>query len=149
MSRVPRPIAVMLAGLAAGAVLLTGCTSADSPVAGTGAVAAEPAVRVGDADSVAALLASEPDRIVLDVRTPQEFAAGHLEGAVLVDFNAPDFAERIAEFDPDADYVIYCRSGNRSSGARAVMAEQGFSDVVDVDGGILAWEQAGLPITAG
>lgn len=106
-------------------------------------------VRVDDAEAVAALLEAEPDRVVIDVRTPEEFAAGHLEGAVLVDYNAPDFAERIAEFDPDGEYVVYCRSGNRSAGARDVMTEQGFTDVVDVDGGIVAWEQAGLPTVTG
>lgn len=84
---------------------------------------------------------------VIDVRTPEEYAAGHIEGATLVDFYEPDFADRIAELDRDAEYVVYCRSGNRSSQATALMDEQGFEDVNDVDGGIVAWEAAGLPVT--
>ncbi len=122
------------------ALALSACADAGTATSG---------VRVDDPQAVADLLAEEPDRVVIDVRTPEEFAAGHLEGAVLVDYNAPDFAERIAEFDRDGDYVIYCRSGNRSAGARDVMTEQGFTDVVDVDGGIVAWNDAGLPIVTG
>lgn len=135
----PRSLLTALVGVAL-TVVLAACSDGGAT---TGAV------RVDDAQAVADLLEAEPDRIVIDVRTPAEYAEGHLEGAVLVDYNAPDFAERIAEFDPDADYVIYCRSGNRSAGARAVMAEQGFTDVVDVEGGIVAWNQAGLPIVTG
>ena len=86
---------------------------------------------------------------MIDVRTPAEYAEGHLEDAVLVDYDAPDFAERIAEFTRDGEYVIYCRSGNRSAGARATMAELGFTDVVDVEGGVVAWVEAGLPLAGG
>lgn len=124
------------------AATLAACASTETSTAEAG-------VRVDDAEAVAALLEAEPDRTVIDVRTPEEFAAGHVEGAVLVDYNAPDFADRIAEFDPEGDYVIYCRSGNRSAGARDVMADQGFTDVVDVEGGIVAWNEAGLPIVTG
>ena len=106
-------------------------------------------IRVVPAAEGAELLAAEPGRTVIDVRTPAEYAEGHLEGAVLVDYNAPDFAERIAEFDPEGDYLIYCRSGNRSAGARATMGELGFTDVVDVEGGVVAWVEAGLPLVTG
>jgi rhodanese-related sulfurtransferase len=83
---------------------------------------------------------------VLDVRTPEEFAAGHVRGATLIDFYEPDFAERIAQLDRDAAYVVYCRSGNRSGQATALMAKQGFTAVSDVDGGVVAWTAAGLPL---
>lgn len=122
------------------AVALAACSDGATATSG---------VRVADAQDVAELIEDEPERIVIDVRTPAEYAEGHLEGAVLVDYNAPDFADRIAEFDPEAEYVIYCRSGNRSAGARDVMTDLGFADVVDVEGGIIAWNQAGLPIVAG
>lgn len=91
-------------------------------------------------------LAGETDMMVIDVRTPAEFADGHLAGASLVDFEAPDFRSRIGELDRDGRYVVYCRSGNRSGQAVAQMEELGFTDVADVDGGILAWESAGLPV---
>ena len=122
------------------AVALAACSDAGTATSG---------VRVADAEEVAELLEEEPERVVIDVRTPAEYAEGHLEGAVLVDFNAPDFAEQIAEFDTDGEYVIYCRSGNRSAGARDVMTDLGFEDVVDVEGGIVAWNDAGLPTVTG
>jgi rhodanese-related sulfurtransferase len=83
---------------------------------------------------------------VLDVRTPEEYAEGHVAGATLIDFSAPDFADRIGELDPAVTYVDYCRSGNRSGQSTALMAQQGFTSVNDVDGGVLAWEAAGLPL---
>ena len=90
------------------------------------------------------------DVTVLDVRTPEEFAAGHLAGAENIDFYATDFADQIGALDPGEKYVVYCRSGNRSGQATSLMAEKGFTTVADVDGGIVAWEAAGLPtVTAG
>lgn len=101
-------------------------------------------VRIVDVGAGASLLEDAPaDLVVLDVRTSEEFAEGHLEGATMIDFYAPDFADRIAELDPDVPYLLYCRSGNRSGQAATLMRDLGFSDVADVDGGILAWTQAG------
>ena len=85
-------------------------------------------------------------RFVVDVRTPEEFDAGHIEGATLIDFYREDFADELATLDPDTPYVLYCRSGNRSSQARALMETLGFAGVADVDGGIEAWTAAGLPV---
>ncbi|MDX1690265.1 MAG: rhodanese-like domain-containing protein [Acidimicrobiia bacterium] len=87
--------------------------------------------------------------VVLDVRTPPEFADGHLADAILVDFNAPDFEERLAELDRSVPYVMYCRSGNRSAGAREAMRDLGFEEVYEIDGGIVAWVEAGLPLVSG
>ena len=57
------------------------------------------------------------DAVILDVRTPEEYAAGHLEGAVLLDFNGGQFAAELPNLDPAAEYVVYCRSGNRAGQA--------------------------------
>ena len=86
--------------------------------------------------------------MILDVRTPEEFAEGHIEGAVQIDFYAPDFADRIAELDRDVPYLVYCQSGTRSGQTRQLMADLGFRSVTDVDGGFVAWIDAGLD-TAG
>ncbi|MFW2381066.1 MAG: rhodanese-like domain-containing protein [Acidimicrobiales bacterium] len=95
----------------------------------------------------AALQASPPpDLVVLDVRTPEEFSEVHLEGATLVDFYDEDFADQLAALDPDVPYLVYCRSGNRSGQATALMQDLGFADVANVDGGITAWVDAGLPV---
>jgi len=94
-------------------------------------------------------LADEPGTVVLDVRTPQEFAEGHLIDAVNVDFSATDFADQIAALDRTAAYVVYCRSGNRSAQAMDLFRRLEFTDVHEIEGGIVAWVAAGLPITGG
>jgi len=88
----------------------------------------------------------DPDLVVLDVRTPEEFAEAHLADAILIDIYEPDFADRIAELDRSVPYVLYCRSGNRSEEARNLMAELGFEEVYDVAGGIVGWTEAGLSV---
>lgn len=102
-------------------------------------------VRLVDVREAAEILANE-DRVVIDVRTPQEFAGGHLSGARMIDIQSPTFDTEIRQLDPDTAYVIYCRTANRSAGARRLMTELGFRDVVDIDGGVVAWEAAGLPL---
>ncbi len=93
------------------------------------------------------LIADPPaDLVVLDVRTPEEFAAGHVEGATLVDFYDPDFADQLVALDASVPYVVYCQSGNRSGQSIEVMRDLGFVDVTDIDGGISAWTDAGLPV---
>jgi phage shock protein E len=144
-----------LAGLATILVLLGGaCGGSDIEVVdgGSSDAAASDAglgqgVRVVDPAAGGAILDNPPPGlVVLDVRTPAEYEEGHLPGATLVDLNAPDFADRLAELDPDVPYLLYCRSGNRSAQARAMMEQLGFADVADVDGGIVAWADAGLPV---
>ena len=92
------------------------------------------------------LLVENPGAVLLDIRTPEEFAGPRIEGAINIDFYAPDFADRVGALDPDAAYVVYCRSGNRSSQARGVFEALGFADVSDVRGGIVSWHEVGLPL---
>jgi phage shock protein E len=84
--------------------------------------------------------AAETNRRLIDIRTPEEFVVGHLEGAENIDFYTTDFKQRIAALDRDAPYALYCRSGNRTSHALAIMRSLGFTNVVELQGGILAWE---------
>ncbi|MDH3729997.1 MAG: rhodanese-like domain-containing protein [Acidimicrobiia bacterium] len=84
--------------------------------------------------------------VLLDVRTPEEYAEGHIAGSDNIDFYEAAFADSIAELDRDASYVVYCHSGNRSSQTLELMRQLGFTDVTDVAGGIVAWAEAGLPI---
>jgi rhodanese-related sulfurtransferase len=95
----------------------------------------------------AAELAVADGVTVIDVRTPDEFAAGYIDGATLIDFYEPDFADAIAALDRDGEYLLYCRSGSRSGQASALMAELGFDQVYDLDGGMVAYEAAGLVVT--
>lgn len=84
--------------------------------------------------------------IVLDVRTPAEFASGHLPQAQNIDIEASDFASRIAALDKNAIYAVYCHSGNRSGVAMEQMAAAGFTHVYDLAGGIGAWQSMGGPM---
>lgn len=123
-------------------------TSADeAPADGSGDAVVEAGVRVVAPEEAAATIADAPDDLViLDVRTQEEFDEGHIEGAVMLDFYRDDFAEELATFDRDVPYVLYCRSGNRSQQARQLMEDLGFTSVEDIDGGIVGWQDAGLPV---
>lgn len=98
-----------------------------------------------DVDGFAARAAA-PGTVVLDVRTPQEYAEGHLEGAQNVDVSAPDFVDTISGLDHAAPYAVYCRSGSRSAEAMRLMLADGYTDVAHLDGGISAWTAAGRPV---
>lgn len=87
-----------------------------------------------------------PDFAIVDVRTPAEYADGHLENAVNINFRADDFEDRVDELDKDKTYVIYCRTGVRSAGARDTMERLGFSEVHNVLDGITGWVDAGFPV---
>lgn len=79
------------------------------------------------------------DAVVLDVRTPQEFAEGHLPGAVNIDISAPDFAAQVAALDADVRYAVYCRTDNRSQAAIEIMTDQGLDTTIGLTGGIVGW----------
>jgi phage shock protein E len=85
------------------------------------------------------------DLVILDVRTPDEFSAGHLSDAVNLDYYAPGFGDSLAALDRDAAYVLYCRTGNRSAQVREMMRGLDFAEVHEIAGGFVAWEQAGRP----
>lgn len=73
---------------------------------------------------------------LLDVRTAGEFASGHIEGAMNLDFYAPNFADQIAALDRTTPYFVYCRSGNRSGQTVGLMKQLGFTNVTDLPGGV-------------
>ena len=89
---------------------------------------------------------AEAGVITLDVRTPGEYAEGHLEGARLIDFQSGNFEDEISTLDKNATYTVYCRSGNRSGQAVKVMHDAGFHNVYNLNGGVIDWANAGLPL---
>ncbi|MFC2023973.1 rhodanese-like domain-containing protein [Chloroflexota bacterium] len=91
--------------------------------------------------------ANNPDFILLDVRTPEEYSEGHLANAVLIDFRADNFKLEIDKLTKDKTYLVYCRTGNRSRGTLDIMAELGFENVYHLTAGITGWREAGLPVT--
>jgi len=89
---------------------------------------------------------SQPDVIILDVRTPDEFNAGHIANAININLEGSDFSSEVSKLDKNATVAVYCRSGNRSGVATEQMAELGFTDMYDMQGGIVDWEAAGGPV---
>lgn len=85
--------------------------------------------------------------ILLDVRTPEEYAEGHLAGSVNINYLAGDFDTQIGKLEREKIYFVYCRSGRRSAGAAEKMQDAGFKKVYNLTGGILAWQKDGLPVT--
>ena len=98
------------------------------------------------AESQELLTEPPPGLVVLDIRTPEEYAEGHIAGSSNLDFYEPDFAASLDQLDKDLPYFVYCRSGNRSSSAIETMKDLGFAEVYELDGGIVSWAEAGLPI---
>lgn len=88
-------------------------------------------------------LRADKKNVVLDVRTPKEFAAGHIPGAVNIDFNAPDFEQKVAKLDPNKTYLVHCAGGVRSSKACTKLSSLKFPNLYNLDGGLKAWERAG------
>lgn len=81
------------------------------------------------------------DFLVLDVRTPAEFAGGHLPGALNVDIQSRDFETRIGALDRRKTYLVYCRSGNRSTKAVQAMERMDFQSVYHMSEGMIGWEK--------
>ncbi len=126
--------------------------ASDTSVSDTGASEADEAagIRLVSATDGAAIVDDPPEGLViLDVRTPEEFSEARIDGATMLDFYREDFAEQLAELDRDTPYLLYCRSGNRSGQTSALMKTLGFSNVAEVDGGILSWNGAALPVVSG
>ncbi len=84
---------------------------------------------------------NEKNVVVLDVRTPQEVADGYIKGtALFLDISNPDFEKNINSLDKTKTYLVYCRSGARSSRAAGYMTNNGFGNVYNLSGGILSWD---------
>lgn len=83
--------------------------------------------------------------VLLDVRTPREFAQGHITGAINIDVQGRGFREQIRSLDPEQVYFVNCRSGIRSARACKIMVEEGFTQLINLEGGMLGWEAAGKP----
>lgn len=87
---------------------------------------------------------AQNDIQLLDVRTSKEFEEGHLENALNIDVLEDDFSKKAEKLDSDKPVYLYCRSGNRSAKASAILNDLGFKEVYDMEGGFLLWEREGL-----
>ncbi|MDT3694490.1 MAG: rhodanese-like domain-containing protein [Mucispirillum sp.] len=86
---------------------------------------------------------------VIDVRTKEEYDAGHIKGALNIDYYNDDFEEKIESQlkDKNKPYILYCRSGMRSLYSAQILEDLGYTDVTNMKGGFLAWQSAGKPVT--
>lgn len=133
----PAMIRSLLALILALSVLVTACSS-DTRTQSIELVSPADAAQV---------IADDPvGLVVLDIRTLEEFNEARLADAIMVDFYADDFADQLDTLDTDVPYVVYCRTGNRSSEAVKTMKDLGFVEVHEVDGGIVNWYDQGYPI---
>ncbi|MDO4262608.1 MAG: rhodanese-like domain-containing protein [Deinococcus sp.] len=112
-----------------------------------GLTACAPAGSVDDrtADVAALQAAHRSGAYVLDVRTPAEYAGGHISGATLIPL--AELSGRMGEVPRDRDVYVICRSGNRSAQASALLMDAGYERVINVAGGMGAWQRAGYPVS--
>ncbi len=106
-------------------------------------VAPAKSVTVNEAEK---LLKEDPKVVVIDVRTADEFKAGHIAGAVNIDFFGDDFAKKVAELDKSKTYLVHCAAGGRSAKACTVMDKDKLPSVYHMNEGFKAWEKAGKPV---
>lgn len=137
------PVMLILSVLLATAAILTaGCAEeSEAPTQTIEDVTTEEAFNLIQENK------SNPNFIIVDVRTPQEFAEGHIENAINIDFRSDAFKDEIGNLDRTRKYLLYCRSGNRSRGALSVMTELGFKEVYHLSAGIIGWAKAEYPVT--
>ncbi|MCF6220970.1 MAG: rhodanese-like domain-containing protein [Robiginitomaculum sp.] len=135
---------------------LTACSQADAPKAQAQQISqpsmekmAKPATMMQvthvNATEAADIIKNRPEVTVIDVRTPREFAAGHIDGAINIDYKNANFAAELAKLDGTKDYLIHCGSGGRSTAALKHFKAEGFSHITHLDGGMIGWNKAGLP----
>lgn len=148
-----RPSFVFFAALGALALVpaLSACSSTPSESGSTASsasasVSSDSASSGSSSSSGSSGQANTAIGTLIDVRTPEEFADGHLKGATNIDFNGPDFADKISELDKDGEYTLYCRSGRRSGLALEAMKAAGFTKVTNAGGVEQASKTLGLDI---
>lgn len=129
---------------------LTACSSADTEAvaAPVDVVLEAPTAPERVDTAMFSTVVATPGITIIDVRTPEEFAQGHIEGAINYNVEGPDFANQIMGLDPAGTYAVYCRSGNRSQPAVAQLSSVGINSIFELEPGIIGWESAGFPVVS-
>lgn len=89
---------------------------------------------------------TKPDFVILDVRTPEEFESGHIEGAININYHSEAFVGDLDKLAKNKIYLVYCRTGRRSSDTVDIMTRQGFKELYRIDGDIIKWKALDLPV---
>lgn len=124
---------------------LTSLVTATDPSATPGT----PKVRNVTPDQAEKALQEHKGIVVLNVRTPEEFNAGHIAGAINLNANASDFQAKLGTLDKEKEYIVHCAAGGRSTRAVGVMKDQHFKDILHLNGGMNAWTAAGKTVVTG
>ena len=138
-----KKLLLVLVSLIIGVVLTGGCAGQEAPTQIIEDITTQEAFTLIQENE------NNPDFVILDVRTPEEFAEGHLENAINLDYYSETFWDELNKLDKDKTYLVYCRSGNRSGKGKTlgIMKELGFREAYNMLGGIVEWKAEGLPIT--
>lgn len=99
-----------------------------------------------DAKGAELMLKKDADIVILDIRTPQEFAEGHLKKAKNIDYRAASFEAEIGKLDRSKTYLVHCASGGRSTSSLPVFQKLKFGHIIHLDGGYRGWTKEGLPV---
>lgn len=99
-----------------------------------------------NAEQADKLIKEMPELLILDVRTPEEYAAGHLNKALNINYYGQYFKRDVTRLEKQKTYLIYCASGNRSSKSLEILTQAGITNFYHLDGGIKAWQKASLPL---
>jgi rhodanese-related sulfurtransferase len=141
------PLLILAALVAANALAADPATTTPTPSAAAAPAAATVAVPlVGQDELLARQAKHDPQLFVLDVRTPEEYAQGHVPGAVNIPHD--QVAARLADIPKDKDVVLYCRSGHRAGIAAGVLSAQGYTHLLHLDGDMNGWTANSRPIQA-
>ena len=100
-----------------------------------------------DANAFNELVKASNQAQLIDVRTPEEFAKGHLINALNFDWNGNEFDKQVSSLNKESSVFVYCLSGGRSAAAAAQLRSAGFKNVIELNGGIMKWRGANLPET--
>ncbi|HET8886087.1 MAG TPA: rhodanese-like domain-containing protein [Salinimicrobium sp.] len=98
-------------------------------------------VKIISPEEAKTAMAAEEELVLVDVRTPEEFAEGNIEGAKNINIYDADFEAQMQQLDKEKPVYIYCRSGARSAKAANQLQEMGFKEIYDIEGGFLNWAQ--------
>lgn len=93
-------------------------------------------------DQVADMIKTDKEIVVLDIRTPQEYASGHIPKAINIDYYSPNFKGELSKLDKNKKYILYCRSGRRSASALEIAKGLGLNNSYNMLGGMLKWKGA-------
>lgn len=103
-------------------------------------------VHVLSVDAFEQKLNATPEKIILDVRTDEEYAQGKIKSATQIDYYQRDFKTEVAKLDKTKPVFVYCASGVRSNSAAKILKQQGFTEIYDLKGGLNAWARSGKPL---